>query len=220
MNDPEDGTTRGIREGRRVAKKIAEIRRPEIVWALYRAAETQRISLPSYDQVAREGSMSRQLIRHYFANMDEMAIALCDALADYYRDCLMKGIIAADDSRRLSIFLDFYFNFMSERGLPKPADDVVYDALFALAATNLQVRDNLRGQYELLQMTLAHEVQISFPELHQAGCRELGYLIVIVMYGHWKMVASLGFSTEYNRVSRAALDRLIESYTTRYVPPD
>ena len=203
-----------------MAKKIAEIRRPEIVWALYRAVETQGVSLPSYDQIAREGSMSRQLIRHYFASMDDMATALCDALADAYRDCLMKGIIAADDSRRLSIFLDFYFNFLSEKGLPKPADDVVYDALFALAATNLRVRDNLRGQYELLQMTLAHEVQISFPELHQAGCRELGYLIVIVMYGHWKMVASLGFSTDYNRVSRAALDRLIESYTTRYVAPD
>ena len=65
-------------------------------------------------------------------------------------------------------------------------------------------------------MTLAHEIQISYPDLHQNGCRELGYLIVIVMYGHWKMVASLDFSTDYNRVSRDALDRLIASYTANY----
>lgn len=203
-----------------MAKKIAEIRRPEIVQALYRAIERDGISLPSYDQVAREGEMSRQLIRHYFANSDDMAVALCDALAATYRDCLMKGIIAADDSRRLSVFLDFYFNFLADKGLPKPADDVVYDAMFALASTKPDVKKNLHDQYTLLQMTLAHEIQISFPELHQSGCRELGYLIVIIMYGHWKMVASLGFSEEYNRVSRGALDRLIASYTANYRPPD
>ncbi len=203
-----------------MAKKIAEIRRPEIVQALYKAIEKDGISLPGYDQIAREGEMSRQLIRHYFASSDDMAVALCDALADAYRDCLMRGIIAADDSRRLSVFLDFYFNFLSDKGLPKPADDVVYDALFALASSSARVRENLHDQYTLLQMTLAHEIQISFPNLHQAGCRELGYLIVIIMYGHWKMVASLGFSTDYNRVSRDALDRLIASYTANYVAPE
>ena len=203
-----------------MAKKIADIRRPEIVQALYKAIQTQGISLPGYDQIAREGEMTRQLVRHYFASTDDMAIALCDALAAAYRDCLMKGIIAADDSRRLSVFLDFYFNFLSERGLPKPADDAVYDAMFALAGTNDRVRENLHDQYALLQMTLAHEIQISFPDLHQAGCKELGYLVVIVMYGHWKMVATLGFSTEYNRISREAIDRLIDSYTTRYIAPE
>lgn len=199
-----------------MAKKIADIRRPEIVKALHRAIERDGISLPSYDQIAKEGEMSRQLIRHYFASSDDMAVALCDALAAAYKDCLMKGIIAADDSRRLSVFLDFYFNFLSDKGLPKPADDAVYDAMFALASTNPAVRKNLHDQYTLLQMTLAHEIQISYPDLHQNGCRELGYLIVIVMYGHWKMVASLDFSTDYNRVSRDALDRLIASYTANY----
>lgn len=203
-----------------MARKIADIRRPEIIQALYTAIEKDGISLPGYDRIAREGDMSRQLIRHYFSNGDDMAVALCDALADAYRDCLMRGIIAADDSRRLSIFLDFYFNFLSDKGLPKPADDTVYDALFALASTNEAVRKNLHDQYSLLQMTLAHEIQISYPELHQSGCRELGYLIVIIMYGHWKMVASLGFSTEYNRISRGSLDRLIASYTANYSAPD
>lgn len=201
-------------------KKIAEIRRPEIVEALYKAIERRGISLPSYDQIAREGGMSRQLIRHYFKSGDEMALALCNALADAYRDCLMRGIIAADDSRRLGVFLDFYFDMLAEKGLPKPADDTVYDAMFALAGTNNEVRENLRGQYELLQMTLAHEIQISYPQLHQAACRELGYLVVITMYGHWKMVATLGFSRDYNRVARRSLDRLIESYVANYTPPE
>ena len=201
-------------------RKIAEIRRPEIVEALYRAIQSEGISLPSYDQVARHGEMSRQLIRHYFARSEDMALMLCDTLAQTYRDCLMRGIVAADESRRLPVFLDFYFDFLSEKGLPKPADDAVYDALFALAGTNEKVRANLHGQYDLLQWTLAHEIQISHPGLHPAACRELGFLVVALMYGHWKMVATLGFSTSFNRVSRGAIDRLIASYLADYTPPE
>lgn len=203
-----------------MVRKIADIRRPEIVQALYLAIQKEGIHLPGNDQIARHGGMSRQLIRHYFDNPEDAAVALCDALAATYRDCLMKGIIAADSSRRLGVFLDFYFNFLADKGLPKPADDSVYDALFALAGTSERVRQNLRDQYTLLQQTLAHEIQISYPDLPQSGCRELGYLIVITMYGHWKMVATLGFSDRYNRVAREALDRLIESYVAHYVDPD
>ncbi|MGE0667840.1 MAG: TetR/AcrR family transcriptional regulator [Sphingomonadales bacterium] len=203
-----------------MVKKIAEIRRPEIVQALYAAIQSDGISLPSNDEIARHGEMSRQLIRHYFPSSEDAAVALCDALAATYRDCLMKGIIAADSSRRLGVFLDFYFDFLADKGLPKPADDSVYDALFALAGTSRRVRQNLHEQYSLLQQTLAHEIQISHPTLPQSGCRELGYLIVITMYGHWKMVATLGFSTDYNRVSRQAIDRLIESYLANYVDPE
>lgn len=203
-----------------MAKKIAEIRRPEIVAALYDAVKDVGISLPSYDQVAQRGEMTRQLVRHYFPDPEDLAVALCDHLAAVYKDCLMRGIIAADDSRRLGVFLDFYFDFLAEKDLAKPRDDQVYDALFALAGSSRRVRENLRDQYSLLQMTVAHEIQISHPHIPQSACRELGFMLVAIMYGHWKLVASLGFSESYNRVSREALDRLIESYANRYQDPD
>lgn len=198
-----------------MVKKIGAIRRSEIVQAMFEAIEKDGINLPSFDRVSKAGGMTRQLVRHYFSSSEEIALGLCDALADAYRDCLMKGILTAAESQRLPVFLDFYFNFLSEKGLPKPTDDVVYDALFALASTSDKVQKNLRDQYTLLQMTLSHEIQISYPDLAQHHCRELGYLIVITMYGHWKMVATLGFDESYNAVSRAAIDRLIASYVTK-----
>lgn len=203
-----------------MVKRIAEFRRPEIVSALYRAIEQDGINLPGYDTIARHGDMSRQLIRHYYSKSEDMALALCEQLAATYKDCLMRGIIAADNSRRLKVFLDFYFGFLSEKGLPKPADDAVYDALFALANTDDAVKRSLREQYTLLQMTLSHEVMISHPTLPQRASHELGYLIVALMYGHWKMVASLGFSEQYSAVARDAANRLIDSYVERYQDPD
>ncbi|MBL4916865.1 TetR/AcrR family transcriptional regulator [Szabonella alba] len=201
-------------------KPISEIRRPEIVQAAIRTIGRLGLPMASYDQIARETDMSRQLIRHYFPDSEVLMVAVCDALAASYRECLMQGILKANTARRLPMFLDFYFNFLAGEGLAKPADDAVYDAMFALAAGSDKLRKNLFDQYNLLHHTIAHEVQISHPTLPQSACREIGYLFVALMYGHWKMVATLGFSEDYNRVSREAVDRLIDSYVARYDDPD
>jgi AcrR family transcriptional regulator len=203
-----------------MAKKIAEYRRPEIVQATIKAILAQGLSTPSYDDIAREAGMSRQLIRHYFQDPEALMVAVCDALAASYRACLAQGIIAADSTSRLAMFFDFYFNFLAPKGLRKPVDDAAYDAMFALAAGSAAVRQNLREQYDLLHHVIAHEVQIAHPGLHQKACDEIGFLFVSLMYGHWKMVATLGFSERYNRVSRAAMDRLVASYLAGYDDPD
>jgi len=203
-----------------MVKPISEIRKPEIVQAAIRVIGKFGLPVVSYDLIARETDMSRQLIRHYFPDSEVLMIAVCDALAASYRECLMKGIIKANVARRLPMFLDFYFNFLAGEDLAKPADDAVYDAMFCLAAGSEAVRKNLFDQYNLLHHTIAHEVQISHPDLPQSACREIGYLFVVIMYGHWKMVATLGFSDRYNRVSREAIDRLIDSYVARYDDPD
>lgn len=200
-------------------KPISEIRRPEIVQAALKVINDRGLPIPSYDQVADEADMSRQLIRHYFPDPEQLMVAVCDALAERYRECLMQGIIAANATERLPMFLDFYFNFLAGKGLRKPADDAVYDAMFSLAAASPAVRANLREQYHILQFTIAHEVQISNPSLSQPACKEIGFLFVSLMYGHWKMVATLGFSEEYNAVTRAAVDRLIASYLGHYSDP-
>ena len=199
----------------RMPKKISDIRRDEIVHALLDAVQSDGVSLPSYDQIARKGDMSRQLVRHYYRDVEQMAVDLCDHLAETYRDHLIRGILHADPADRLRVFLDFYFDFLAGKGLAKPKDDSVYDALFAYAGTSERVRENLREQYTELLQTLAHEMQITHTSLPQAAARELAYLVVTQMYGHWKMKATLGMDVD-STVPREAIDRLITSYIERY----
>ena len=201
-------------------KKIADIRRSEIVQALYEAIDREGVSLPSYDNIAREGDMSRQLVRHYYRDPEQMAVDLCDHLAAMYRDLLMRGILHVGPEDRLRVFLDFYFGFLGEKGLPKPEDDAVYDALFAFAGVSAKVREKLRDQYTELRQALAHEVQITYPFLPQDACRELAYMVVSQMYGHWKMRATLGMADADSTIPRCALDRLIEAYVAEHRPDD
>ena len=200
-------------------KKISDIRRGEIVHALYDAIESDGVSLPSYDQIARKGDMSRQLVRHYYRDAEQMAVDLCDHLASVYRDHLVRGVLHADPTDRLRVFLDFYFDFLAGKGLAKPKDDTIYDALFAYAAVSERVRTNLREQYTELLQTLAQELHVAYPKLPRAATRELAYLIVTQMYGHWRMKATLRMTAE-NAVPREALDRLISSYVENYEERD
>lgn len=198
-----------------MARPKSEIRKPEIIQAALKAIGKNGLPMPSYDMIAREAGMSRQLIRHYFPEPEVLMIGVCDALAAAYRESLMKGILRVGPVERLPIFLDFYFNVLAGKGLARPAEDTVYDAMFVLAASSPAIRTTLAQQYNLLQQTIAQEVQINHPQISHAGCREIGFLFVSLIYGHWKMVASLGFSDDYNAVTRQAMDRIIESYRDR-----
>ena len=60
---------------------------------------------------------------------------------------------------------------------------------------------------------LCHEFRVAHPSLSLRACEELSYGFVCIMYGHWKMVASLGVSPAHNRVARCAMDRLILGYS-------
>lgn len=188
--------------------------------AALRAINSKGLPFPSFDIIAQEAEMSRQLIRHYFPDPEALMLAVCDALAGAYRAVLAEGIMQANTALRLPLFLDFYFNFLTDKGLRKPEDDAVYDAMFALASRSPAIRDHLRVQYGELHYAISHEVQLSHPTMPQRACREIAFLFVALMYGHWKMVATVGFSSDYNAVTRAAMDRIIESYVLRYDDPD
>ena len=185
-------------------------RREQAVRGAFEALKIHGLGNLSYDHVAEHSGMSRQLIRHYFPDQESLMLAVCEFLAQLYREPLIATASALDGPERITAFLDFYFDLLS--GTPKPRDDQVYDAMLAAAIRSAPVRDALAEQYGLLGQVLSHEFVVQYPELSQQSALELSFLFVSLMYGHWKMVASLGYSEDHNQITRRAVDRLIASY--------
>jgi AcrR family transcriptional regulator len=184
--------------------------RERIVEAAFSVLMKSGLPPLSFDTIAAEAGTSRQLVRYYFKSADDLMLALCDRLADSYRQALIDNATRLEGPDRLSMFLDFYFDLLD--GAEKPKDDQAYDAMMSLAGGSDRIRENLRGQYSLLGQVLCHEFRVAHPELSLRVCEELSYLFVCLMYGHWKMVASLGVSPAHNRITRGAMDRLIRDY--------
>lgn len=169
----------------------------------------------SFESVANEAGLSRQLVRYYFSDLDMLVSELCDYLGNVYREMLVAGIVEVGQVERLRFFLDFLFDLAD--GYSMPANLEAYDAMIAYAVGSEPVRDCLSGQYKTLGQVIAQELAIAHTELDGPSCDELSFLFVSMMHAHWSFVASLGFSRQHSRVMRKAIDRLITSYTNE--PP-
>lgn len=187
-------------------------KKAQIVQAAFSVAMEQGVQNLRFEIIAKTAGLSRQLLRYYFEDQEALMIALCDHMADVYRQALIAGAAKAENTKRLDFFFDFYFDLLADQR--KPRDDQAYDAMFAFAASSQPIRKNLQGQYGLVGHVLSHEIQISYPTLTAQDCLELSYLFVCLMYGHWKMVATLGYSEDHKFITRRAMDRLIHSYVS------
>lgn len=164
----------------------------------------------SFENIAHEANLSRQLIRYYFTDLDALIVELCDHLAKGYRDILVAGVVNVGQVERLNFFLDFFFDLAD--GHPMPPNLEVYDTLVAFSVGSPRLRERMCEQYNILGQVMIHELAIAHPQLDSAACEELSFLFVSMMHSHWSFVASLGYSRKHSLLTRKAFDRLIASY--------
>ena len=185
-------------------------RRTQILQAATRVLKDSGVQALSFEAVAREGNVSRQLVRYYFADLDALIVALCEYLGNGYRDMLVNGILKVGQVERLPFFLDFFFDLAD--GNPMPDNLEAYDSLLAFAVGSDALRERLCGQYLTLGQVVVHELAIAYPDMDRHACEELSFIFVAMMHANWSFVATLGYAQDHGRVMRKAIDRLIASY--------
>lgn len=185
-------------------------KKPQILAAAATLVSTRGLQALSFENVANEAGLSRQLVRYYYADVDALIVELCDYLANTYREILLSGIVQVGKVERLDFFLDFFFDLAA--GHPMPGNLEAYDALIAYSVGSERLRNRMCDQYRTLGHVVVHELAIAHPELGVTACEELSFLFVSMMHAHWSFVASLGYSREHGRLARKAIDRLIRSY--------
>ena len=185
-------------------------RRRAIVQGAFDALLHNGLPHLSYDTIADRAGLTRQLVRYHFPDPEALMLEVCDRMADVYREALTATEGQQQRTVRLDALFDFYFDLLD--GTSKPRDDQVYDAMLSLSVKSPKIRHALGDQYRLVGQVLSHEFGAQYPDLDRQSAEELSWLFVCLMYGHWRMVASLGFSASHRHVSRRAMDRLIRSY--------
>ncbi len=164
----------------------------------------------SFENIAYEAGLSRQLVRYYYSDLDTLIADLCDHLGQQYQNILVAGIKDLREVERLKFFLDFFFGVAE--GYPMPDTLSAYDAMVAHSVGSPRLRERMCESYKTLGQVIIHELAIAHPELKPSACEELSFMFVSMMHAHWSFVASLGYSREHSRLARTAIDRLITSY--------
>lgn len=125
-------------------------KKAQILDAAARVLSTRGLQALSFENVAHEAGLSRQLLRYYFADVDALIVDLCDYLAGIYRELLVSGIVNVAQVARLDFFLDFFFDLAE--GHPMPIDLSAYDAMVAYSVGSEAMRDRMCNQYQVLGM--------------------------------------------------------------------
>lgn len=193
-----------------MTKKQSPDRKAEILQAATDLMRDHGLQALSFEGIATQSGLSRQLIRYYFTSLDELMVALCDFLANRYREILVKGIVEIDQTNRLQFFLDFFFGLAEDH--PMPNDLEVYDCLVAFALGSEPLRSGMCLQYKTLGQVVAHELAITHAELDGHACEELSFVFAAMMHAHWSFVATLGHVPEHGKLMRRSFDRLVQSY--------
>ncbi|MEL6359952.1 MAG: TetR/AcrR family transcriptional regulator [Pseudomonadota bacterium] len=185
-------------------------RKKEILQAATKILNEKGLQRLSFESVANEAGLSRQLVRYYFTDLDALVADLSDYLGNVYREILVAGVLKVGEVERLRFFMDFLFDLAVEDRMP--ANLEAYDAMVAYSVGSQNVRERMRAQYMTLGQVIAHELAIAHPDLDGPSCEELSFVFVSMMHAHWSFVASLRFSRDHSQVMRDAIDRLIASY--------
>lgn len=188
-----------------------EFRRHEILEASFRAIEKYGLSTVSYDLIAEEAGCSRQLLRHYFPDADNLMVGIVENIFEQFYGLVMGNISEQQITHRLPAYMDFFLEFASdEDGPPSTA----FDSLFALTAGSSAVREAMRNAHQILVDIFATELLMDHPELDMKKRAELGYLFVCLSTGYWRMISSLNFPTEHADAARMAMQTIIEGYVS------
>ncbi len=193
-----------------MSRIVSDKRRPEIVEAAIRSISKNGLPAPSYDKIAEEAGISRQLIRHYFPNPEAMMVELCSGRPDVYRAWFNELCRSVPPRDHFKTLLDVYFTQMDVDPAGKRGKTALFDAMMCLAINSETIRTNLRDQFSEYQELIANVIATSFPALSAETCRELGFLILGLVFGHSRMVAMLGFSTDYNQVVKQAIEDMVK----------
>lgn len=185
-------------------------KKTQILNATTRLLTVKGLQAFSFEAVANEAGLSRQLVRYYYPHLDALMVDLCDHLMLVYQDSLIAGIVEVRQVERLKFFLDFFFGLSEDH--PMPDNLQAYDALFSYAVGSAPLRERLCEKYKVLGQVIVHELAIAHPELDDAACKELSFIFVSMMHAHWSYVATLGFSPDHNKLARDAIERVIASY--------
>lgn len=195
-----------------MAKQTAPMRRAEIVQAALRAVGRHGLPMPSYDTVAQEAGMSRQLVRHYFSDPEDLMTGVGEALAAAYRECTARHLKGIEPGDRLSMLLDICLRLTSDEPPALAGHAAAYDAMCTLATASPAINAVLARQNEFLLRVIARQLRTADARLGHDAARQIAFLLVSLIHGHWKMVAMLGFSGDYTRATRQAMDHVITSY--------
>lgn len=189
-------------------RRVAEERRAGILAAVAETLQEEGLPFPSYDRVADHAALSRQLVRHYFPDPEELMVTTCRSVSAAYLAGIALHMEGAAPEAGLERLIDLCLIGGGEE-VPPP---VALESLIALTRGSVALRGALQKEIQALEAVFAAELARSHPALAEEGRQELAHLLVSHLLGHWTMTRTLALRPAEIGAARAAMRGIVAAY--------
>lgn len=187
-------------------KSLAKERHEDILNAFEDCIVMHGLQASSLEKIAEQGNFSRNTIRHYIGNRDDLIAALVERLIQRYNNSYGNLFSMLPREDRLRVLLDWLFGYTIDHN----KDIVLFNELFAASSHDASIKQHLLKLHQNWEDGLVEEFKFAFPKAKRAQICEAAYAILCLNFADTSMMG-LGFDSNRRKAARKAADSIIET---------
>jgi AcrR family transcriptional regulator len=190
-------------------KSLAEQRCTDILEAFERCIEKYGFAESSLERVAEEAGKSRNIIRHYIGNRDQLIATYVRHVVDKLRLMATEISTTFPKEQLIPYVLDYLFWEHIDDEEDDPVGRTI-SGLWQAKQNNRAAQQILLDFYRDFEDIFTQGLAQLYPRARPAQCLVVAYAIICLAESNWVLL-DLGITRSHNKMARQSVETLLRS---------
>ena len=189
-------------------KDLTEQRHEDILDAFERCLIKYGLEESTLERVAQEAGKSRNIIRHYIGNREDLIAAFVDRILSRIKQVAIDILESTPKNKLVPKVLDFLFQ---ERTTEDPPDlgERMLAGMWHIREQSPKVQQALLNFYQEFEKVLTDGLVRLYPDVPAKKCQEVAYSIICLAETNW-VLGSVGVDVSHTRMARRSAEYLLQ----------
>ncbi|MBK6792809.1 MAG: TetR/AcrR family transcriptional regulator [Anaerolineales bacterium] len=190
-------------------KKLVDQRQIEILDAFERCLLQYGLEECTLERVAQEAGKSRNIIRHYIGNRDDLIAAFVERILLRIKQVAADILENTPKQRLIPNVLNFLFE---ERKVDSPPDlgERMLGGMWRIREQSPLTQQALLNFYKEFEKILTEGLSHLYPNVPVKKCQEIAYSIICLAETNW-VLGSVGVDISHTRMVRRSAEYLLQT---------
>lgn len=189
-------------------KNLTEQRHEDILDAFEQCLIKYGLEESTLERVAQEAGKSRNIIRHYIGNREDLIAAFVERVLSRIKQISEEILVNTPKQKLIPNVLDFLFE---ERKADAPPDlgERMLGGMWHIREQSPKVQQALLNFYQEFEKILTDGLTRLYPNVSTNKCREAAYSIICLAETNW-VLGSVGVDVSHTRMARKSAEYLLQ----------
>ncbi len=188
-------------------KDLTEQRHEDILDAFERCLIKYGLEDSTLERVAQEAGKSRNIIRHYIGNREDLIAAFVERILLRIKQVAADILENTPKQKLIPKVLDFLFE---ERSADSPPDlgERMLGGMWHIREQSPKVQQALFNFYQEFEKILTDGLKQLYPDVPAKKCQEVAYSLICLAETNW-VLGTVGVDVSHTRMARHSAEYLL-----------